>query len=384
MQNPNDSILVHICCSVDSHHFLTELRALYPNARLVGYFYNPNIHPYEEYQLRLLDVARSCAMLGVELIDESYDVATWLCATEGQEDAPEKGERCGICFGMRLRKSAQKAKELGITHITTTLLTSPLKPQAELFALGEAIAADSELCFVALDCRSNGGTQKQQNRAKQDRLYRQNYCGCFYALQSQRERAGRNAGEMFCPVAQSRYLEYPIHHRIATYARRIELEREKIPYHLYKKQQYFYYPFFTRLTDSKQNLLPCYTLTHSLSLSRQSLRKQKIQVCLLHNGIGYTDKQAMFITLATFNALCHTRYASIAQLLFAPPPLSREIAARRAIEGIDYGMSLILVVQDFALHQSFTLSHYALFQEETIESLLLLSAQDSHKDSGNF
>lgn len=384
MQNLNDSILVHICCSVDSHHFLTELRALYPNARLVGYFYNPNIHPYEEYQLRLLDVARSCAMLHVELIDESYDVATWLCATEGHEDAPEKGERCGICFGMRLGRSAQKAKELGIAHITTTLLTSPLKPQAELFALGEAIAADSGLSFVALDCRSNGGTQKQQNRAKQDKLYRQNYCGCFYALHCQRAHAGRNPSEMFCPVAQSRYAEYPIHQRIATYSRRIELEREKIPYHLYKKQQYFYYPFFTRLMDSSQNLLPCYTFTHSLSLSKPTLRKQKIQVCMLHNDIGYTDKQALFITLDRFNALCHTHYTSITQLLFAPPPLSREIAARRAIENIEYGLSLILVVQDFALHQSFTLSHYALFQEETIESLLLLGAQDSHKDSGNF
>lgn len=105
---------------------------------------------------------------------------------------------------------------------------------------------------------------------------------------------------------------------------------------------------------------------------------------MLHNDIGYTDKQALFITLDRFNALCHTHYTSIAQLLFAPPPLSCEIAARRAIENIEYGLSLILVVQDFALHQSFTLSHYALFQEETIESLLLLGAQDSHKDSGNF
>lgn len=384
MQNLNDSILIHICCSVDSHHFLTELRMLYPSARLIGYFYNPNIHPYEEYQLRLLDVARSCAMLDVALMDESYNVATWLCATEGHENAPEKGERCGICFAMRLHKSAQKAKEQGIAHITTTLLTSPLKPQAELFALGEAIAADYGLSFVALDCRSNGGTQKQQNLAKKDKLYRQNYCGCFYALQSQRERAGKNPSEMFCPVAQSRYAEYPIHQRIATYSRRIELEREKIPYHIYKKQQYFYYPFFTRLEDLEQNLLPCYTLTHSLASSKQALRKQKFQVCLLHNNIGYTDKQIMLLTLATFNQLCNTRYTSIAQLLFAPPPLHIEIAARRAIEGMEYGISLILVVQDFALKQSFIISHCALFQEETIESLLLLGEQDSRKDSHNF
>lgn len=135
MRNSNRSILVHICCSVNSHHFLTELRTLYPSARLIGYFYNPNIHPYEEYQLRLLDVARSCAMLGVALMDESYDIATWLCATEGHENAPEKGERCGICFAMRLHKSAQKAKEQGISQLTTTLLTSPLKPQAELLRL---------------------------------------------------------------------------------------------------------------------------------------------------------------------------------------------------------------------------------------------------------
>lgn len=383
MQDFTESILVHICCSVDSHHFLTEMRALYPNARLIGYFYNPNIHPYEEYQLRLLDVARSCAMLGIELLDEDYEIATWLHDTNGFEDAPEKGERCGICFSSRLHKTAQKAQQQKINHITTTLLTSPMKPQAELFALGENIAAEYGQNFISLDCRSNGGTQTQQARAKESKLYRQNYCGCFYALQPQRKRADKEASEMFCPVSFKRYLEYPIHQRIATYSRRIELERAGIGYHLYKKHQYFYYPFVTRLADSSGNLLPCYTLTHSLA-TNQALRKHKIKIATIHQNIGYTDKlEAFFITLKTFNALCGAEYASIVQLLFAPPPLGVEIAVRKQIEGLDFGMSLIIVMQDFALNQSFSLSHCAHFQEETIESLLVLD-KDLSKDSGNF
>lgn len=366
----NNTILVHICCSVDSHHFLTELRSLYPHARLVGYFYNPNIHPYEEYQLRLLDVERSCVMLNVELLDDEYDVAHWLGDTVGFENAPEKGERCGICFDVRLHKTAKKAKELGIMAISTTLLTSPMKPQSELFALGDSVAGQYGLAFVSLDARSKGGTQKQQKLAKDAKLYRQNYCGCLYALAIQREYSHKCPTEMFCPISFKRYLEYPIHQRLAVYSKRVELEKAQIPYRLYKKRQWFYYPFFTRLTDSNDNLIPCYTLTHSMSAHTRSFRKQKFRIEYNEHGIGHADKGEIFVlSLECFNAFGSCTYQNITQLLFSPPSLSCESNIRARIDG-EYGVSMILVVERFELQQEFCVQHHAICQDEIIESIL--------------
>ena len=91
-------MLVHICCSVDSHFFLEKLQADYPEEMLTGFFYDPNIHPYSEYRLRYLDVQRSCKKLGIDLIEGEYDYETWMDAVRGLEKEPEKGKRCEVCF----------------------------------------------------------------------------------------------------------------------------------------------------------------------------------------------------------------------------------------------------------------------------------------------
>ena len=106
-------MLVHICCAVDSHYFLQKLRDDFPDERLIGLFYDPNIQPYSEYQLRLLDVKRSCKILNIELIEGDYDVESWLQSVKGYEREPEKGARCSICFDRRFDVSAQKADEIG-------------------------------------------------------------------------------------------------------------------------------------------------------------------------------------------------------------------------------------------------------------------------------
>ena len=122
-------MLVHICCSVDSHYFLSELRKIYPQHEMVGYFYNPNIHPKSEYDLRLLDVERSCKMLNIPLLEGEYEIKKWFVDIKGLENEPEKGERCVKCFDMRLEKTAQVAHKMNIKSFTSTLLSSPLKEQ---------------------------------------------------------------------------------------------------------------------------------------------------------------------------------------------------------------------------------------------------------------
>ena len=139
---------MHICCSVDSHYFLQKLREIYPHENLIGFFYNPNIHPRDEYDLRLQEVRRSCENLKIPLICGEYEMVSWLESVAGFENAEEKGERCAVCFESRLIKTALLALNLGESKITTTLLTSPMKPQNELFALGDNVAQKYALEFM--------------------------------------------------------------------------------------------------------------------------------------------------------------------------------------------------------------------------------------------
>ncbi len=189
-------MLVHICCSVDSHFFLQKLREAYPDEPLIGFFYDPNIHPYDEYRLRLLDVRRSCRKLGIVLWEGSYDYEAWINAVRGLEHEPEKGKRCNVCFDNRLEESAKKALELGEKIITTTLLTSPKKSLQQLEQALETIAQKYGLAIVVPDFRKDGGTQAQFALARDAMLYHQNYCGCVLALAKQREHQKRFADEV--------------------------------------------------------------------------------------------------------------------------------------------------------------------------------------------
>ena len=155
---------------MDSHFFLEKLQKDFPDEKLIGFFYDPNIHPYSEYQLRLLDVQRSCDMLGIELIEGEYDYKNWLDAVKGLENEPEKGRRCEVCFDKRFEVSAKKALEIGEKKITTTLLVSPLKSQEQLKKSGDAFYKKNGVEFIAVDYRSDGGTQEQSRVTKEKQL----------------------------------------------------------------------------------------------------------------------------------------------------------------------------------------------------------------------
>ena len=228
-------MLVHICCAVDSHYFLQKLRDDYPDEKLIGYFYDPNIHPYSEYYLRLLEVRRSCAQLDIELIEGTYDMEGWLSAVRGLEHAPEKGARCSVCFDHRFEASAQKAAELGEKVFTSTLLTSPKKSLEQLRNSGEEIAARFGITFVAPDYRKASGTQEQNILAKEAKLYRQDYCGCVFALGQQRAQQERIADELMSPISGQIQPE-SIEERIALYEQRLELEADDHPYTIVKER----------------------------------------------------------------------------------------------------------------------------------------------------
>ncbi len=177
-----EKILLHICCGVCASSVAAKLRE--KNFDVVGFFYNPNIHPEEEY-LKRLDVAREVArILGLELILGAYDKDAWFANTKGLENEPEGGRRCSVCFKMRLKETQKKARELNINKFTTTLTVSPHKSTKIINELGRAVSPSE---FLVSDFKKQNGFKLAMEFAKRYNLYRQNYCGCIYSRNARRK-----------------------------------------------------------------------------------------------------------------------------------------------------------------------------------------------------
>lgn len=361
-------MLVHICCSVDSHYFLQELRRIYPNENLIGFFYNPNIHPQEEYDLRLQDVRRSCETLAIPLIVGEYDFMEWFDEVIGLENAEEKGERCGVCFETRLLKTAILALNLGESKITTTLLTSPLKPQNELFTLGENIAKKYGLDFIKLDLRSGGGTQKQAKLAKDANLYRQNYCGCEYALLKQRERKNEIALELFNEIG-GRALKGSAKYNSEIFLKIWELERAKKPFIL-QKNAITAWRLLNATVKQNNSIVNAYIFTHSKSTKKQKIKEIKWSEKSFREEIipiGFSDN-ATFLTIESINKIFSTQYNDTIAMRYNPPKYSDERKIRDEILGSDSIKPLIVL--DSAMNEGIVINIEAIFQNIDIFEII--------------
>ncbi|OQX74921.1 MAG: diacylglucosamine hydrolase like protein [Campylobacteraceae bacterium 4484_4] len=360
-------MLVHICCSVDSHYFLRKLREIYPDEKLTGFFYDPNIHPYSEYRLRLLDVERSCRILGIDLIEGEYNVEGWLEAVRGYENEPEKGARCDICFDNRLEATAQKACELGEERITTTLLTSPKKSMEQLKAAGEEIRQKYGVAFVAPDFRKEGGTQEQFALAREDRLYHQDYCGCFYALRKQREQQRRVADELFVPLTGQIQPE-SIEDRIELYQKRMELEEEGKAYKIVR-EKFLNYRLLRAWIKQNGRIIPSYFLAYSTM--KRKFTKAKISATI--EDIYYLNREEIrIVSLTKFNQIINTSYTNIKDLLLNPPAFEKELAARNKIVNNFYSLSTIIVIEDIDQNAKFQVFCEAETYEDVREHLVIL------------
>lgn len=157
---------------------------------MTGYFYNPNIHPEEEYELRLMEMKKLAEKLGVELFWGEYDADRWFTLTEGLEKESEGGPRCQICFRMRLERAARFARENEFDNFTTTLTISPHKNAVVINRIGGEIEVQSGVNFLRTDFKKRNGFKKTVELSKKYWLYRQDYCGCLYSRE-ERERIRR-------------------------------------------------------------------------------------------------------------------------------------------------------------------------------------------------
>lgn len=169
-------VLLHICCGVCAGSVVERL--VKEGHNVTGYFYNPNIHPREEYERRL-DVAQTVARwLGVPLLKGEYTPEDWLKAVAGLEKEPERGRRCDVCYRVRLHETHRFALESGFQVFTTTLTVSPHKPAAAVNRMGTEIGGDR---FMARDFKKQDGFKRANEIAKTLGVYRQHYCGCLYS-----------------------------------------------------------------------------------------------------------------------------------------------------------------------------------------------------------
>lgn len=200
-RNPGSKILLQSCCAPCSSFCLLTLRE---TGNITVYYYNPNITDPNEYNLRFAEQKRlidefnanpdiklenECRQLSfatdsvynIALLDAEYEPGLFLEAVKGYEDCPERGERCKICFELRLRQTALKAKELGFDYFATTLTLSPLKDAKLLNEIGKRIGDEVGINYLPTDFKKKNGYKKSIELSKEYNLYRQNYCGCVFS-----------------------------------------------------------------------------------------------------------------------------------------------------------------------------------------------------------
>jgi len=357
-------MLVHICCAVDSHYFLQRLREDFPEEELVGFFYDPNIHPYSEYRLRLLEVQRSCKSLGIELIEGEYDFKSWLERVKGFENEPEKGRRCSLCFDYRFEESAKITAKLGIKKFTSTLLTSPKKSIFQLQQEGERVAKEFGVEFITLDYREKSGTQLQNTLAKEAKLYRQDYCGCIYGLLQQRDQQSKLADELFSPIS-NRIEPESIEYRLNLYQKRIKLEEQKKEYEILR-ERFLNYRLKHAILKVKKQVVP----SHILPYSRLKRGYTRGNIQKIVGDLAYLNRdEVIFITRESFNKFGGFEYRSIDEIIFNPPSFDDEVAIRQKIIPNPYSLSAIVVVEEIE-SKKIELKIDSELYEDVIERLL--------------
>jgi predicted adenine nucleotide alpha hydrolase (AANH) superfamily ATPase len=172
-------LLLHTCCAPCSAAIIEYL--LEREIRPTLFYFNPNIYPKEEYEIRKNECSRYARQLKLEIIDGDYDHDLWLKSISGLEKEPECGKRCSECFRMRLSAAARLANEKGFDTIATTLGSSRWKNLEQIAEAGrQAVAPCPDLAFWDKNWRKGGLSERRRILLKENEFYNQKYCGCEF------------------------------------------------------------------------------------------------------------------------------------------------------------------------------------------------------------
>jgi len=174
-------LLLHSCCAPCSGELMEAISASGIDYSI--FFYNPNIHPEKEYLLRKEENIRFAEKNNIPFIDADYDTDNWFARAKGMEWAPERGERCTMCFDMRFERTALYAFEHGFGVITSSLGISRWKNMQQINDCGKRSAAlYPGITYWDYNWRKGGGSARMIEISKREQFYQQEYCGCIYSL----------------------------------------------------------------------------------------------------------------------------------------------------------------------------------------------------------
>lgn len=175
-------LLLHSCCAPCSSYVIEYLSQYF---QITVFYYNPNISVDEEYRKRVAEQKRFIrefpVKYPVDFMEGAYEPQTFFQAVKGYEQCQEGGERCFICYEMRLRQTAQEAVKGKFDYFTTTLTISPLKNSVKLNEIGLKLEAEYGIPYLLSDFKKKEGYKRSIELSKEYDLYRQNYCGCVYS-----------------------------------------------------------------------------------------------------------------------------------------------------------------------------------------------------------
>lgn len=183
------TLLLHSCCAPCSSYVLEYLSEYF---KITVLYYNPNISPVKEYEARVAEQARLIAELPtkypVTFLAGDYRPEEFYESVKGLEHCPEGGERCTVCYELRLREAAEAARRGGFDYFTTTLSISPLKDAKRLNSIGKRLGEEYGLSYLYSDFKKKNGYKRSTELSAQYGLYRQDYCGCVFSKEEQRMR----------------------------------------------------------------------------------------------------------------------------------------------------------------------------------------------------
>ncbi len=193
-------ILLQSCCAPCSTAVIERLAEEFDITIL---YYNPNIYPEEEYlrrkneELKYIDIYNSKSEDKIKFLDCDYESDEFYARTKGFENEREGGARCAICFRLRLEKTAKLAKSNGFDIFGTTLTVSPHKNAEIINAIGKELQREFDIDYLESNFKKQNGYKRSVELAKENDLYRQNYCGCEFALRVQEKEAPESLNKKY-------------------------------------------------------------------------------------------------------------------------------------------------------------------------------------------
>ena len=189
-------LLLHSCCAPCSSYCLELLSQYF---EITVFYYNPNIFPPEEYHMRVEEqacfVKELSAKHPITFVEGRYDTERFYEMAKGMEQLKEGGERCFACYELRLRETAEYAKDQGYDFFTTTLSISPLKNATKLNEIGENLEKEYGIQYLYSDFKKQNGYKRSTEISNEYNMYRQYYCGCVYSKKQRDDEIARKERE---------------------------------------------------------------------------------------------------------------------------------------------------------------------------------------------